>query len=113
MTEQCDVLEIYSKNGHSFQMTLTQSSETLHMQRHKRQTKKVLRYFVDTSNQPYGTVTNLCKGDRSAKEMAKKRVAPLKTITLPKIELMAAVIWARLACRLKKSLWSKNSSHSS
>ena len=40
--------------------------------------------------------------------MAKNRVAPLKTITLPKLELMAAVVGARLASHLEKSLAPKN-----
>ena len=40
--------------------------------------------------------------------MAKNRVAPLKTITLPKLELMAAVVRARLASHLEKSLAPKN-----
>ena len=71
MTEYCDVLEIYSKNGHNIQVTLTQSSGTLHMQRHKGQNEKVLQYFVDASIQTYGTVAYLCKGDRSAIVMAK------------------------------------------
>ena len=40
--------------------------------------------------------------------MAKNRVAPLKTITLSKLELMEAVVGARLASHLEKSLAPKN-----
>ncbi|XP_053391449.1 uncharacterized protein LOC128554225 [Mercenaria mercenaria] len=40
--------------------------------------------------------------------MAKNRVAPLKTLTLPQLELIAALIGARLASHLQKSLQTPN-----
>ena len=61
------------------------------MERHKRQNEKVLRYFVEASIQTYGTIAYLCKGDRSAIEMA-NRVARLNKNILPGLELLAAVV---------------------
>ena len=74
----------------------------------KGQNDQVLHIFVDASIHSYGAVAYLCNGNRSAIVMAKNRVVPLKTITLPKSELMAAVVGARLASHLEKSLASKN-----
>ena len=58
--------------------------------------------FVDASIHSYGAVAYLCNRNRSAIVMARKKVEPLKTITLPKLELMAAVVGARLASHLEK-----------
>ena len=74
----------------------------------KGQNDQVLHIFVDASIHSYGAVAYLCNGNRSAIMMAKNRVVPLKTITLPKLELMAAVVGARLASHLEKSLAPKN-----
>ena len=74
----------------------------------KGQNDQVLHIFVDASIHSYGAVVYLSNGNRSAIVMAKNRVAPLKTIILPRLELMAAVVGARLASHLEKSLALKN-----
>ncbi|XP_053388749.1 uncharacterized protein LOC123533693 [Mercenaria mercenaria] len=63
-----------------------------------------LHVFVDSSIQAYGAAAYLCRGKESRLIMAKSRVAPLKKLTLPKLELMAAVIGARLAKHLLKAI---------
>ena len=55
-----------------------------------------LHAFADASTRAYGAVIFLCCSDQTTFVVAKGRVAPLKQITLPKLELMAAVIAARL-----------------
>ena len=63
-----------------------------------------LHVFVDASTKAYGAVAYLCNGSDSTLVMAKSRVAPLKELTLPQLELMAAVIGARLVNHLKSTL---------
>jgi ribonuclease HI len=70
--------------------------------------------FVDASPKAYGAVAYLTNGNQSSPIMAKSRVAPLKELTLPQLELMAAVVGTRLAnflfCtlfpNLRVKLWS-------
>ena len=52
----------------------------------------------------YGAVVYLCHQDQVSLVMSKNRVAPTKAITLPKLELMAAVMATRLANFVKSSL---------
>ena len=59
-------------------------------------TKVELHTFTDASTRAYGAVTFLSSSDRVSFVMAKSRVAPLKATTLPRLELMAAVIGARI-----------------
>jgi hypothetical protein len=56
-----------------------------------------LHIFVDASNRAYGACRYSCNGGRSTLVMAKHKVSPLKGTTLLKLELMAAVLGARLA----------------
>jgi len=56
-----------------------------------------LHVFADASIKAYGVVAFLASGSEVAFVMAKNRVAPLKSLTLPKLELMAAVIASRVA----------------
>ncbi|XP_053373003.1 uncharacterized protein LOC128546473 [Mercenaria mercenaria] len=63
-----------------------------------------LHVFVDTSQSSYGAAAYLCKGQQSSLIMSKNRVAPLKKLTLPRLELMAATVGARLANHIQKIL---------
>ena len=53
--------------------------------------------FSDASTKAYGAVVYICKNNQTSLVMSKSRVAPIKSITLPKLELMAAVMATRLA----------------
>ena len=64
----------------------------------------VLHVFVDASQRAYGASAYLCKGKTSSLVIAKNRVAPVRGITLPKLELMAAVIGTRIARQLLQNL---------
>ncbi|CAG2219532.1 unnamed protein product [Mytilus edulis] len=59
--------------------------------------------FTDSSQLAYGTCAYLVTEKESALVMAKNRVAPLKSVTLPNLELMAA-LRARLAKHLIQNL---------
>ena len=72
-----------------------------------------LHVFVDASMAAYGAAVYICRGNKSALVMSKTRVAPLKEFTFPRLELMAAIIGARLGRHLlrevavsKVELWS-------
>lgn len=59
------------------------------------------KYFAGASDTGYGTVTYiLIKNDKGDKHcsflMAKSRVAPLKQITIPRMELTAAVVAVKI-----------------
>ena len=53
--------------------------------------------FSDASTKAYGAVVYICKNNNISLVMSKSRVAPIKSVTLPKLELMAAVMATRLA----------------
>ena len=53
--------------------------------------------FSDASAKAYGAVVYFCKNNHISLVMSKCRVAPIKSVTLPKLELMAAVMATRLA----------------
>ena len=67
-----------------------------------------LHVFVDASNLAYGVVI-FCH-EQNDKEVnvrfvtAKSRVAPLKTISIPRMELMAALLGVKLSRRIKEAL---------
>ncbi|XP_065911194.1 uncharacterized protein [Dysidea avara] len=52
--------------------------------------------FVDASQQAYGAIVFLVQGKQVSFVLAKTRVAPLKTLTIPRLELMAALVATRL-----------------
>jgi len=60
--------------------------------------------IYDSLMTSYGAANYVYTPPTSALVMAKSRVAPLKTLTLPLLELMAAVIGSRLAKHLQKEL---------
>ena len=56
-----------------------------------------LHVFADASTKDYGAVAYLQVNNHTAFVMAKTRVAPVKELALPKLELMAALIAARVS----------------
>ena len=66
-----------------------------------------IHVFVDTSPKAYGCIAYLTNGNQSSPIMAKSRVAPLKVLSLPQLELMAALIGTRLAKFLLDTLSSR------
>ena len=66
--------------------------------------------FCDASTKAYGAVVYLCKNHQISLVMSKSRVAPVKTLTLPKLELMAAVMAISLAQFVRSDLIYKLSS---
>ena len=68
-----------------------------------------LHHFADASDQGYGAVSYLRQIDTNGKThcslvMAKSRLAPLKTMTIPRMELSAAVLAARLDRMIRQEL---------
>ena len=53
--------------------------------------------FSDASTKAYGAVVYICKNKHISLVMSKSHVARIKTITPPKLELMATVVATRLA----------------
>ena len=69
-------------------------------------TTKQLHVFADASLCAYGAVAYLVdkQRDQTTLVMSRSRVAPVRSITLPKLELMAAVIATRVASFFIQSL---------
>ncbi len=68
-----------------------------------------LHNFSDASEQGYGTVSYLRLTDdmhtvHASFMLGKARVAPLKQVTIPRLELTAAVLAVRLDVMLRKAL---------
>ena len=63
-----------------------------------------LHVFSDASMKSYGAAIYICRGNQFTLVMAKSRVSPLKKFNLPKLELMAAVIAARLVRHIQQEL---------
>lgn len=72
-----------------------------------------LHGFSDASEKAYGCVIYLHSIDMKGQECtnllcAKSRVAPLKKVTLPRLELLAATLLAELAAKNQRNLQQKN-----
>ena len=65
-----------------------------------------LHVFTDASTKAYGAVVYIQQGNETTIVIAKARVAPLKQLTLPKLELMEALVVTRLAKFVVKSFYS-------
>ena len=73
-----------------------------------------LHVFANASTKAYGAVAYFSQDTYASLVMSKTRVAPLKTISLPRLELMAAVLATTLAtfilssikCQCNVHLWS-------
>ena len=65
---------------------------------------KKLHVFCDASKKAYGAVIYICQGGHVSFVIAKTRVVPMKSHTLPRLELMAAVVGSRLCKFVLKSL---------
>lgn len=66
-----------------------------------------LHIFSDASTKAYEAVAYLCQGNCTSFIIAKARVAPLKQLTLPKLELMGATIAAQIFTVIKSSIGDK------
>ena len=64
--------------------------------------------FVDASVKSYGAAAYISNQSQARLVMAKNRVAPLKVLTLPQLELMAALVGARLASHLLQTISTSN-----
>ena len=67
-----------------------------------------LHIFADDSLTAYGAIAFLCSSSTTSFVMAKSRVAPIKPLTLPKLELMGALTAARLCNFIIQALHPQN-----
>ena len=63
----------------------------------------MLHVFCDASQSSYGAVAYFAEGEKINFVMAKSRLAPIKSPTLPQLELTAINIGAKLAKFIKES----------
>jgi transposase InsO family protein len=87
--------------GNATQITLPRS---YFQHSHSNLNDSQLHVFADASTKAYGAVAYLCSKDQTSLVISKSRVAPLKQLTLPQLELMAALTAARLASFVKQAL---------
>ncbi|XP_070546927.1 uncharacterized protein [Ptychodera flava] len=66
-----------------------------------------LHVFADASCKAYGAAAYLRRGDKTSLVMAKTRVAPIKELSLPCLELMAALVGSRLLRFVQDALQDK------
>ena len=70
-----------------------------------------LHVFCDASARAYGAVAYLCHGNEASLLTSRCRVAPLKTRTIPQLELTAVLVGCRLAAHLVEVLPKKPEVH--
>ena len=63
-----------------------------------------LHIFCDASTKAYGAVSYFRQGNTTAYVIARNRVAPLKQLTLPRLELMGATIAAQMLTMITSSI---------
>lgn len=63
-----------------------------------------LHVFADASKKAYGACAYIVNGKQSHLVMAKSRVAPLKPLTIPQLELLAALTGAKMAKHILTNL---------
>ena len=63
-----------------------------------------LHVFTDSSEKAYGACAYIFGPNQAMLVMSKKRIAPAKKITLPKLELMGTLVGVRLANHIIKNL---------
>ena len=68
------------------------------------QSNTTLHIFTDASAKAYGACAYIVAGNQSSLIMAKNRIATLKTITMPKLELMGSLIGARLLNYIEENI---------
>ena len=103
--DQCLPRE-FQENWKSLALDLQECTK-VEIQRHIHNDSKessTLHIFTDASQRAYGACAYLVTKDTSCLVMAKNRVAPIKSQTLPRLELMGALIGAKLADHLKTIL---------
>ena len=62
-----------------------------------------LHLFSDASSVAYGVAAYVVSDDMSTLIMAKAKVAPIKTVTIPKLELTAVLLAARFVTYIKEA----------
>ncbi|XP_018362818.1 PREDICTED: uncharacterized protein LOC108761000 [Trachymyrmex cornetzi] len=89
-----------------------EAMEEVRIPRHvvSQETSKIeMHGFCDASQLAYGACIYLCssnaQGERSSKLLvSKSRIAPLKVLSIPRLELCSAVLLARLAFKVRKAI---------
>jgi len=67
-------------------------------------THPVIHCFADASQHAYGAIVFFMQDNKVSFVTAKTRVAPLKTLTIPRLELMAALVATRLTTFVLKAI---------